>query len=293
MSEFDIFLELSILGILSGGVLALIALSFVLVYKGTRAVNFAVGEIMILGAYLYYSANQTFGLHPLLALGVSAGAIVLLSAALERMVLRPLSGQPTVAVLMATIGLASMLHGGIEMVWGGDTLTVTPLVPRTPIVTETLFIPGAAVGNFALAALVIGAFVLFFRYSRTGVALRATASDQVTAATMGIDIHHTQRLTWALAGLVGALAGILVSASAGLSPLLASSALSVFAVIILGGLDSILGAIIASIVIGWLGSMVAGYVGGKAQDVVPYVLVIAILAVRPYGLFGTREIERL
>ncbi|WP_428249542.1 branched-chain amino acid ABC transporter permease [Ferrovibrio sp.] len=293
MDNLYIFLEFSIIGLLAGGVLSLIGLSFVLVYKGTRAVNFAVGEIMILGAYLYYSANVWLGLHPVLALIVSGACIVLLTAVLERTVLRPLSGQPVVAMLMVTIGLASAMHGAVEMIWGGDTLTPPPLTPRTPLTTDAIFIPGAAIGNFLMAAAVIAAFLIFFRYSKTGVALRATASDQVTAATMGIDIYRTQRLTWALAGLVGAFAGILIATASGLSPLLASSALTVFAVIILGGLDSILGVIVASLIIAWLESLVAGYISGKARDIVPYAVVILVLIVRPYGLFGMREIERL
>ena len=126
-----------------------------------------------------------------------------------------------------------------------------------------------------------------------GVAMRATASDPVTAATLGINIRAAQRLTWILSGVVGTVAGVLISGSAGLSPLLASMALSVFAAIILGGLDSVLGAIVASILVGCLDAVTVGYLGGKARDVLPYVVVLAILAVRPYGLFGTRAIERL
>ena len=151
----------------------------------------------------------------------------------------------------------------------------------------------AALGNFAIAAAVITGFLLFFHYSRTGIALRATASDPVTASTMGINVRYAQRLTWILAGAVGTMAGVLIGASGGLSPLLASTALSVFAVIILGGMDSVLGVIVASLLIGWLESVVVGYVGGKVRDVLPYLVVLAILVVKPYGLFGSRDIERL
>jgi len=118
MSEF---LEYSLLGILSGGVTALVALSFVLIYKGTGVVNFAVGEVMMLGAYLYYAGTVSFGLTPWVAFGLALGVLGLLAVAVERLVLRPLSGQPAVAVLMATIGMASIIHGGVEATWGGDT----------------------------------------------------------------------------------------------------------------------------------------------------------------------------
>jgi branched-chain amino acid transport system permease protein len=290
MSEF---LEYSLLGLLSGGVMALIALSFVLIYKGTGVVNFAVGEVMMLGAYIYYAGAVTFGLPPWVAFALALGVIGVLAIAIERAVLRPLSGQPAVAVLMATIGMASIVHGGVEAVWGGDTLSPPTLLPRTPLLLGEVLIPGTVLGNFAVAAVLIGGFLAFFRYSKTGIALRATASDPVTAATLGININYAQRLTWLLSGLVGTFAGVLIASSAGLSPLLASAALSVFAAIILGGLDSILGAIVASLLIGWVESVSAGYLGGKSRDVVPYVVVLAILVVKPYGMFGTRTIERL
>ncbi|HEV7575233.1 MAG TPA: branched-chain amino acid ABC transporter permease [Caldimonas sp.] len=290
MSEF---LEFSLLGLLSGGVMALIALSFVLIYKGTGVVNFAVGEVMMLGAYIYYAGSVTFGLAPWIAFVIALVAIGALAVGVERAVLRPLSGQPAVAVLMATIGIASIIHGSVEAIWGGDTFSPPTLLPRTPVNMGEILIPGTVLGNFAVAAALIGAFLAFFRYSKTGIALRATASDPVTAATLGININYSQRLTWVLSGLVGTVAGVLIASSAGLSPLLSAAALSVFAAIILGGLDSILGAIVASLLIGWVESISAGYLGGKTRDVVPYVVVLAILVVKPYGIFGTRTIERL
>jgi branched-chain amino acid transport system permease protein len=290
MSEF---LEYSLVGLLSGGVTALVALSFVLIYKGTGVVNFAVGEVMMLGAYLYYAGAVTFGLAPWLAFVLSLTGIGLVAILVERAVLRPLSGQPAVAVLMATIGMASIIHGGVEAVWGGDTYSPPTLLPRTPVTMGEILIPGTVLGNFAVAGLLIAGFLAFFRYSKTGIALRATASDPVTAATLGININYSQRLTWVLSGLVGTVAGVLIASSAGLSPLLAAAALGVFAAIILGGMDSILGAIVAGLVIGWVEAVGAGYLGGKSRDVIPYVVVLAILVVKPYGMFGTRTIERL
>jgi len=287
------FLEYSLLGLLSGGVMALIALSFVLIYKGTGVVNFAVGEVMMLGAYLYYAGAVTFGLAPWLAFVISLVVIAMLAILVERAVLRPLSGQPAVAVLMATIGMASIIHGGVEATWGGDTYSPPTLLPRTPLMLGEILIPGTVLGNFAVAALLIGGFLAFFRWSKTGIALRATASDPVTAATLGINVNYAQRLTWVLSSLVGTVAGVLIASSAGLSPLLAAAALSVFAALILGGLDSVLGAIVASLIVGWVEAVAAGYLGGKSRDVVPYVVVLAIMVVRPYGMFGTRTIERL
>ncbi len=293
MSEWSILAETVLLGALSGGVMALIALSFVLIYKGTGAVNFAVGEVMMLGAYLYYAGVVSFDLPPWLAFVGSLVVIMALSALVERLVLRPLAGQSVVSALMATIGLASIIHGGIEAVAGGDTYSPPGLLPRTPVTLGDILIPGAVLGNFAIAALLIFGFLAFFRWSRAGVALRATASDPVTAATLGIHIHRAQQLTWALSGLVGTVAGVLIASSVGLSPLLAGTALAVLAAIVLGGLDSIAGAIVASLIVGVVEALAAGYLGGKTREVVPYIVVLAVLVVRPYGIFGTRAIERL
>ena len=287
------FAEYSLLGLLSGGVMALIALSFVLIYKGTGVVNFAVGEVMMLGAYLYYAAAVTFELPPVIAFLISLAVISILAMIVERTVLRPLSGQPAVAVMMATIGMSSIMHGAVETIWGGDTYQPPGLLPRTPVFLGEVLIPGAVLGNFAIAAILIAGFLAFFRYSKTGIALRATASDPVTAATLGININFATRLTWMLAGSVGTVAGVLIASSAGLAPSLAGAALSVFAAIILGGMDSVLGAIVASLILGWVESVSAGYLGGKSRDVIPYIVVLLILVVRPYGIFGTRSIERL
>ena len=293
MTDLYVLVEFTLLGLLSSGITALIALSFVLIYKGTRVVNFAVGEVMMLGAYLYYTGSVILGLPPLAALAFALVLIAVACVAIERLVLRPLSGQPTIAILMATIGIASFLHGAVEIAWGQNPLDTPALLPRMPLNLGEVMIPGAAIGNFALAALLTAMLVAFFRYSSIGISLRATASDPVTAATLGIDIRASQRLTWILSGSIGTVAGVLIVGSGGLSPALAASALSVFAVIILGGLDSIKGVILASLLVGWLESVTVGYVGGKVRDVLPYAVVLAILMVRPYGLYGSPDIERL
>lgn len=291
--DWIVLAEFSAIGLLSGGLLALIALGFVLIYKGTGVINFAMGEFMMLGAYFFYTAHVMWGLDLWLALPATLAAVALAAALVERAILRPLAGQPVISVLMATIGLASALHGGAEAVWGGRNYEMPALLPRKPLIVGDVLIPGQLLWSFLLAAVVITAFTLYFRYSRTGIAMRAAASDPVTAYVLGIDVRRTQRLTWVFAGLVGAVAGIVVASMTSLSPALGGAALGVLAVIILGGLDSIAGAIVAGLVIGLLESLTAGYLGGKVRDIVPYVVVLVILLVRPYGLFGTRQIERL
>ena len=263
--------EFTLVGLLSGGLLSMIALGFVLIYKGSGVINFAMGEFMLLGAYFFYTANVMWGL-PL------AAALMLAFAAVA---------------LMAAIGLGSALHGGVDAIWGGRNYEMPTLLPSKPLLFGEVLIPGKTLWSFVLAAVVIGAFILYFRFSRTGVAMRAAASDPMTAYVLGIDVPATQRLTWVFAGLVGALAGIIVSSAGTLSPAIGSAALGVLAIIILGGLDSIPGAIVAGLIVGLIESLTAGYLSGKVRDIVPYATVLAILLVRPYGLFGTRQIERL
>lgn len=285
--------EYSALGLLAGGLQALIALGFVLIYKGTGVINFAMGEFMMLGAYFFYTANMMWSLPPSLALLLALAAVATCAALIERAILRPLSGQPVLSVLMATIGLASALGGGVDAVWGGKNYEMPSLLPRAPLHIGEVLIPGQVLWSFVLAALIIIAFTLYFRFSKTGISMRAAASDPITAYVLGIDVRATQRLTWIFAGVVGAVAGIIVASITSLSPALGSTALGVLAVIILGGLDSIAGAIVAGLVVGLLESLTAGYLGGKVRDIVPYVTVLVILLIRPYGLFGTRQIERL
>ena len=285
--------EYSLIGVFSGGLLAMIALGFVLIYKGTGVINFAMGEFMMLGAYFYYTANVMWQLPAVLAMALTLAAVAACGAVIERLILRPLAGQPVISVLMATIGLASALHGGVDAIWGGNNYEMPQLLPRKPFTLGEILIPGHVVWSFVLAAAIIAAFILYFRYSRTGIAMRAAASDPLTAYVLGIDVRNTQRLTWVFAGVVGAVAGIVVASITSLSPALGGAALGVLAVIILGGLDSIPGAIVAALVIGVIESLTAGYLGGKVRDIVPYMTVLLILMVRPYGLFGTRQIERL
>jgi branched-chain amino acid transport system permease protein len=291
--DWIIFLEFSLIGILSGGLMALVALGFVLIYKGTRVINFAMGEFMMLGAYLVYAAHRTLELPLWLSVAFGLLGISIVALMVERFVLRPLAGQSVVAVLMVTIGLAAFMHGAVDAIWGGRNLEMPQLLPRKPLIFGDVMIPGSIFWSFWVALAVIAVLSVYFRYSRTGITMRAAASDPITAYALGIDVRRTQQLTWVFAGCVGAVAGAIVASISSLSPALSATALGVLAVVILGGLDSVLGAIIAGLVVGWLESIAVGYFGGKARDLVPYLVVLAILMVRPYGLLGTRDIERL
>lgn len=287
------FAEFSLIGLFSGGLLSLVALGFVLIYKGTKVINFAMGEFMMLGAYFVYTAHAILKLPLWLSIGLALACIAGAALLVERWVLRPLSGQPVISVLMATIGLGAMIHGGVDAIWSGQNLEMPQIVPRQPLLWGDVLIPGSIFWSFWVAVALIGALTLYFRFTSTGIAMRAAASDPTTAYALGIDVRRTQQLTWIFAGCVGAVAGMIIASINSLSPALSATALGVLAVIILGGLDSIAGAIVAGLIVGWLEAIAVGYFGGKVRDLVPYAIVLIILMIRPYGLFGTRDIERL
>lgn len=302
--EFDpqFFLLLVSNGILVGLMYSLIALGFVLVYKATDAINFAQGEFVMMAGYL--AALGTFQISFWLGLVVSVAGMVAFGFLLERGMLRPLIGRPVVAVIMATIGLAAVLRGIWPMLVGVDTFAV-----NLPIDEELIKIWEIAPDEYLLqlqpvqlfgagvALTFLAGFTWFFMKSRMGVAMRAVADNQQVAMAMGINVERYFALAWAMAGLVAALGGVVWSSMLGVDTHLAVIGLKVFPVVILGGLDSIAGAIVGGLIIGVVESVVAGYldpyVGGGMKDFAPYVLMILVLMFKPYGIFGKRKIERV
>ena len=287
------FLEFSLVGLALGGLYALIGLGFVLIYKATRVLNFAMGEFMMLGAYLYFTANVLLGLPWPAAVLIALVGAALSALAVERLVLRPLVGQPTIALVMATIGLASVIHGAVTMIWGADQMALEPILPRKPIRIGEALVPGQLAWGFLLAAMIFGGFLLYFRFARGGIAMRATASDPQTAMSIGINAPRSYAATWVLSALTATVAGILVGTMTNVSPALGQVGLGVIAVVILGGMDSLTGAIVAGLIIGWLESLTVALLGSGVRDIVPYAAVLLIMMARPYGLFGTPDIERL
>jgi len=276
---------------------SLIALGFVLVYKATDALNFAQGEFVMIAGFLVAVALGVWGAP--LWLSVLAGLVGMIGFGfgLERVVLRPLIGRPIVAVIMATIGLAAVLRGFGPLVWGAETRPLALPIPDEPLVWGPLFIPpiqllGAVVSLFFLAA-----FGWFFLKSRRGIAMRAVADNQQVAMAMGINVERYFGLAWAMAGVVSALGGIVWGSLLGVDVHLALVGFKVFPVVILGGLDSVPGAIVGGLIVGIVENVAAGYidpfVGGGTKDFVPYVLMIVALMVRPYGIFGKPIIERV
>jgi branched-chain amino acid transport system permease protein len=294
----DYFLQLVVSGIVTGGIYALIAMGFVVIYKATGVINFATGELMMLGAFFAYTAMTVAHAPFVVALLVAAIGAAALGAVVERVVLRPLLGQRAISVIMVTIGLSSVFKGIAQLVWSGEYRNFPPVFPRAPVVLGSVILPSRQAYPFLMALVAILAVALLFRFTRTGIAMRATASDQATAFGMGIDIRRVFSLSWSLAAVTAAVAGIVIGTIGGISPQLGAVGLRIFPVVILGGLDSIGGALIGGVVMGILENLAGGYLdplleGGGVKEVAPFVALVVILMFRPYGLFGTREIERL
>jgi branched-chain amino acid transport system permease protein len=287
------FIQLTVTGLANGSILALAALGFVLIYKATGVINFAQGEFLLIGAYTIYAAIGIYGLHWTWAVAIGVVLAIVLGVLTERFVLRPMIGESAVAVIMVTIGLSSFLRAAVQFQFGTTPQRMPAFIPTGTVSVAGVALPSARIFAIVLAAIVLGVFALFFTRSRHGIAMRAVADDQQAALTMGISVRRIFALAWALAAVSAVIGGLLVANITGVSAEVAAFGLIVFPVVILGGLDSIGGTIVGGLVIGLLVQYTAGYIGGGLQQVVPYIVLVLILMVRPYGLFGEVRIERV
>jgi branched-chain amino acid transport system permease protein len=284
-------------GLLVGAMYALVALGFVLIYKATDAINFAQGEFVMFAGFLAAAAIHLAGAPWWASALFTVAAMIVFAFGLERVVLRPLLGRPIIAVIMATIGLAAVLRGTATMAFGGGTQTIPLPISDSPVLLGPLILPPIKLVGAAVSLGFLAAFGWFFLKSRIGVAMRAVADNQQVAMAMGINVRRYFALAWALAGIVSALGGVLWGSMLGVDNQLALVGLKVFPVMILGGLDSIIGAVVGGLIVGVVESLSAGFldplVGGGTKDFVPYLLMIAVLMIRPEGIFGRRRIERV
>jgi branched-chain amino acid transport system permease protein len=282
-------------GVLIGLMYSLIALGFVLVYKATDAVNFAQGEFVMIAGLAVALTLITAPLWVAILLGVVG--MIAFGFGLERVVLRKLIGRPVIAVVMATIGLASILRGVGPTFFGAGTKTLPLPISDEPFIWGPLFVPPIQLLGAAISLVFLGGFGWFFLKSRKGIAMRAVADNQQVAMAMGIDVERYFGLAWAMTGIVSALGGIIWGNLLGVDVNLSLVGFKVFPVVILGGLDSIPGAIVGGLIVGIVENVAAGYVdpyvGGGTKDFAPYVLMILALMIRPYGIFGKKIIERI
>lgn len=287
------FLEVTLAGLGSGGLYALAALAFVIVYKATRVVNIAIGEFLMMGAYVFYAfaAGMAWPIWAAIAGAVAVSAA--LGAVVERVTIRPMLGESPISVFMITVGLASILVGVVELIWTADQRRLPEFMPRAPVMVGEAFVAPKVFYGFWVALALVLLVLAVFRYWRGGVALRATASDQGAAYAMGINVPRVFSLSWAAAGAIAAVSGVIVGAIGGISSSMGVFGLSVLVVVIVGGLDSVAGALVGGIFIGLLEAWAGAYLGGEYKLLATFVVLVAVLMMRPYGLFGTREIERL
>ena len=291
-------LQLVISGIAVGGVYSLMALGFVLIFKASSVVNFGPGELVLFGAYVSWATILQMRLPLVVALPLTLAVAVLLGLVIERGVLRPLIGEPIISVIMVTFGFASVIRGFLNMTWGSDTRPFPVLFSPEPFRVGPVPVSPVHLWSFVGVMVLLGAFSLFFRFSLTGMAMRATADNQQVAQSLGVSVKWVFALSWCIATGVSTLAGIILgSVRGGVDFSLADLGLKVFPVVILGGLDSVAGAIIGGVLIGVLENLSGGYLdpilGGGVKEVAPFVVLVIILMLRPYGFFGKVEIARV
>lgn len=291
----DFFVQLLVNGLSIGFLYGLSAMGFVMIFKSSSVLNFAHGELLAFGAFLFL-ALITWAKLPLpVAFPATLVGCFALGFLVERVFLRPLIGEPLIFVIMLTVGLAAMFKGLLLLVWGGNLHTFPDFLPQAMGIHWGI----VHVAPVYVAALLIGLaflalFGLFFKYSSQGIYMRSVADNQRAALSLGVHVKRVFALSWAIAALVAGMSGIVLGIINGINVHdLSAIGLKVFPVVILGGLDSIGGAIIGGLIIGLLETFTGGYISPGLRDVVPYIVLVVILLVKPYGLFGLKEIERV
>jgi branched-chain amino acid transport system permease protein len=293
------FFQLVVTGLSLGMMYALIAIGFVIIFKCSQAFNIASGQIVMLGAYLGYTFLIPLAL-PLWAAIVAAVAVAAaMGLLIERFALRPLLGQPPLAIVMMTIALAGVMDGIAIMGWGGEYKTYHESLPDLSLQVGSVSIPPSSLLGLIVSVIMVVILMFVFRYTKMGLAMRATAEDEQVTRSLGIRATTVYTIVWVIACVVGVLGGILLGGVSGVSPPLADIGLKALAVVILGGLDSIGGAIVGGVFLGVLENLAGGYLdpllpsGGGLATVFPFIVMIAVLVIKPHGLFGLKRIERV
>jgi branched-chain amino acid transport system permease protein len=280
-------------GLVSGATYGLIAMGFALIYKSTGVVNFAQGELVMLTAYVSFSLANALGLSLVPLLIVTIPISMAIGLALERLIIRPMLGEPVFSIVMATVGLAVILRGIVVLIWGSEPLNFPAGLPtRVVSVAGVPFYPAQLCLLGALALVTLGAW-LFLRFTRLGMAMRAVAANETAALLMGISVDRIHAAAWMLSAAIAAVAGVLFAVNFKLAPDLWFQGLKSFPAVILGGLDSVIGAALAGLIIGVIENLAQGYLGEGLREIAGFVVIIIVLMVRPYGLFGSADIERV
>jgi len=282
-------------GILVGGVYALIALGIVIIYKSTRVFNFAIGQMMVVGAFFCWSLMKWAGLPAWAGFVVAWPLSYLMGLLVERLVMRPLIGQPLIGAMMACLSLSVLLHGLVILIWSAYVTSFpTPIFPKKALTFGNVAVSGGLLGAFAIAIVAFCVFTLFFQRTKTGLTMRGTAEDHELAQSTGIRVTSVFALTWGIAGILCCLSGVVIADRLALGVTETSAiAFKVFPAILLGGLDSIPGVLVGGLVVGLTESLTAGFIDPVYAQVTPYIILLIVLLIRPEGLWGLKRIERI
>jgi len=291
----NFFFQLLINGLSIGLLYGLSAMGFVMIFKSSSVLNFAHGELIAFGAFLFLGLVVWAQLPVAVAFVVTLCGCFMLGFLIERFFLRPLIGEPLIFVIMLTVGLSSMFKGLLLLIWGGNLQTYPDFLPAALGVNlGGIEVPPVYVAGLLVSLTFLVLFGLFFKFSSQGIYMRSVADNQRAALSLGVHVRRVFALSWAIAALVAGMSGIVLGIINGINVHdLSAIGLKVFPVVILGGLDSIGGAIIGGILIGMLETFTGGYLSPSLRDVVPYMVLVLILMIKPYGLFGLKEIERV
>ncbi|MBN1847408.1 MAG: branched-chain amino acid ABC transporter permease [Deltaproteobacteria bacterium] len=294
------FLQLVVSGTVVGSIYALSGLGFVLIYKSSRVLNMAHGQIIACGAFITFALTVWAGIPIYLSFIISMIITFFMAMSVERVFLRRLIGEPVISVIMVTIGLMSILDGLIYLTpFGTENFSFPEFLPKTPITMGGVSISWTQFVGVIITFMLIAGFSWFFKKSTLGISMRAVSDDQLASMSIGVSIPKVFGLAWAAAGFSAAAAGGIIGNITGLNfDTLVAFGIIVFPVVILGGLDSIFGAIVAGIIMGLIQQFAAGYLDGHwglngTANVLPYIILLIILLFKPHGLFGTHEIERV
>src|SRR5919206_3244148 len=296
--DTHLLLQLTINGLIVGALYGVVAMCFVLIYKASQIVNFAQGEFLLIGAWVCWWLLTKYQLPFYAGFLVTLAFMMAFGFILQVVVLRPLIGEPVISVIMVTIGLSIFFQALIKWMFGVFAQPFPPIFATKSVNVLGLEVQTVYVMSTLVSALIMAGFAWFFKFSRMGLAMRATAFNQQVAQSLGISIRQVFALSWGISAMVSTVAGVVVGIVNGVSSALSFFGIKVFPAVILGGLDSIVGAVVGGLVIGLLENL-AHYVDsqflhfGNLYEIAPFYVLVIILMIRPYGLFGTKDIERV
>ena len=285
--------SLIISGLVVGTMYGMVAMGFAIIYKVSRVLNFAQGEVMMLVAFVGYSiAVRTDGNQPLVIIGVLLTSVVV-AALIERLVVRPMMGQPVFSIVMMTIALSVFLRSVIGLVWGTDPMRMPGISTTASLQVLGVMLQPAQLALIAVYVLSCVGLWAFLRFSMLGIAMRATATDPTVTMLMGLSIQKLYRMGWIISALLAGMSGLLFANIYHVGLDMGHVGIAAFPAAILGGLDSVLGAAIGGLVIGVAENLAGGYIGSGYKEIASFAIILLVLMVRPHGLFGEKDIERV